>query len=358
MTRFCPICGEHNKDAALRCQCGRVFAEDIKDAHAVQWVDPRQYRRRLRIKKVGALLGAVGMVLLFAAYFGGVFSMPGKAVEKDEPHLVAAAEPQVVEPPSAPKPSVFPEANVLYRASRAITGSVIGVSDANGQERRVTLIGIRVPKLNESFGIESKENLWTLIANKPIQIKPRKFTKEVETIAEVIVDGTNVGIEQIQAGFAFFAVEELSGRPVSELQQYLAAARAAKNGKFGIWSGKLPALAQSTPAIDNGTRASDPVESKGSGQRRQPTGTSFDPEYVYEPPPNDAPLVSEQPKVKEQAPATGPPAKETPAPEIRKPVATPPSTGRKYTRGPFGGCFYLNSSGNKTYVDRSKCDGM
>jgi len=29
---------------------------------------------------------------------------------------------------------------------------------------------------------------------------------------------------------------------------------------------------------------------------------------------------------------------------------------RQYIRGPRGGCYYINSNGNKTYVDRSFCD--
>lgn len=32
------------------------------------------------------------------------------------------------------------------------------------------------------------------------------------------------------------------------------------------------------------------------------------------------------------------------------------SGGRTYIRGPRGGCYYINSSGNKTYVDRSLCN--
>ncbi len=30
-------------------------------------------------------------------------------------------------------------------------------------------------------------------------------------------------------------------------------------------------------------------------------------------------------------------------------------SSRTYRRGPRGGCYYINSNGNKTYVDRSKC---
>jgi len=33
-----------------------------------------------------------------------------------------------------------------------------------------------------------------------------------------------------------------------------------------------------------------------------------------------------------------------------------PSTRRVYHTGPKGGCYYINSNGNKTYVDRSKCN--
>ncbi|MBC6994946.1 hypothetical protein H9S92_12275 [Lewinella lacunae] len=32
------------------------------------------------------------------------------------------------------------------------------------------------------------------------------------------------------------------------------------------------------------------------------------------------------------------------------------STYRTYYRGPRGGCYYINSSGNKIYVDKSKCN--
>lgn len=32
------------------------------------------------------------------------------------------------------------------------------------------------------------------------------------------------------------------------------------------------------------------------------------------------------------------------------------TTTRRYFRGPRGGCYYINSNGNKTYVDRSYCN--
>lgn len=32
------------------------------------------------------------------------------------------------------------------------------------------------------------------------------------------------------------------------------------------------------------------------------------------------------------------------------------SSSRNYIRGPRGGCYYINSNGNKTYVDRNMCN--
>lgn len=36
-------------------------------------------------------------------------------------------------------------------------------------------------------------------------------------------------------------------------------------------------------------------------------------------------------------------------------LASPKSSSSRYIRGPRGGCYYINSGGNKTYVDRSLC---
>lgn len=58
--------------------------------------------------------------------------------------------------------------------------------------------------------------------------------------------------------------------------------------------------------------------------------------------------------------ATRRPAQQRTAPPTAVPlVSAPPrarsSTSGRYIRGLRGGCYYINSSGNKTYVDRSRC---
>ena len=47
----------------------------------------------------------------------------------------------------------------------------------------------------------------------------------------------------------------------------------------------------------------------------------------------------------------------SPSPSSRRTNTSKSSTStRSYIRGPRGGCYYINSNGNKTYVDRSMCN--
>ena len=43
-------------------------------------------------------------------------------------------------------------------------------------------------------------------------------------------------------------------------------------------------------------------------------------------------------------------------PTTASPKPTSASSGGGYSRGPRGGCYYINSSGKKVYVDHSKCN--
>ncbi|WP_293887492.1 MULTISPECIES: DUF3157 family protein [unclassified Sphingobacterium] len=47
----------------------------------------------------------------------------------------------------------------------------------------------------------------------------------------------------------------------------------------------------------------------------------------------------------------------SPSPSSRRTNTSKSSSStRSYIRGPRGGCYYINSNGNKTYVDRSMCN--
>jgi hypothetical protein len=60
-----------------------------------------------------------------------------------------------------------------------------------------------------------------------------------------------------------------------------------------------------------------------------------------------------------QVPAASAPIYSSSAPKpsrTRRARASASSSGSMYQRGPRGGCYYINASGRKVYVDRSLCD--
>jgi endonuclease YncB( thermonuclease family) len=245
-------------------------------------------------------------------------------------------------------------------AVKAITGSVFEVTDAAGQAHRVAIHGIRVPKLDENFGHEAKASLSTYVLGKPVMIKLRNFTKDVDTIAEVYTDGFNIGLEQIKNGMAWLVPEDIAALSESEQRDYLDAAVAAKSGKLGIWSGKKgvnPLTGE--PGDWNAPRSGIVVADNFSDpQIARPPEVPKKQYPIYGKGTDRSVSLDQVPTVESftvPVEVEKPPAKEVSSAPPSRPKPVAPS-GRTYIRGPFGGCYYINSNGNKSYVDRSACN--
>jgi endonuclease YncB( thermonuclease family) len=371
MAKLCPKCKEQNEVTAIGCKCGFFFVEEIEESQSQGLAELRHLRRKRMYAKVVGLLGTATLLLAFAAYFGGFFRPQVEADNPDPPRLIAGQPSKDTNQALLTNPA-FPENNVSYEVTKVFTGASIGVTDANKLERRVTLLGIRVPKLDENFGRESKESLSNLVTNKSLIIKPRKFTKEADVIAEVMIDGSNIGLQQILKGMALLVPEEVSGFSEVEQRQYFEAATNAKNGRYGVWSDKkgvdqsigeiargiAPTNGSTGPLVGNvetktgGIKATLPGKYRTYGNKvgKSVDNMGFDPV----PDPNAAPVVSEgvEPPLNTKL---GGVANE-PAPSSPGKAVAAPSSESKYIRGPLGGCYYLNSKGNKSYVDRSMCN--
>lgn len=366
--KICPKCRSENEIVDLSCECGYLFVNDIEASRSQELEQIYNNRRSRIIKRTAVLTCCVVFVTAVVAQIGGFF--PAQAVADSEsaaPASIVTDPPVAAKQPLPPSPR-FPDANVAYTVTTAVTGSAIEVIDSNNESHRVTLMGIRAPKLDENFGLESKSFLSNAVMNKSVTIRLRNFTKEADTIAEVLCDGSNIGLEQIRNGMGFLVVSEIAGLSEAEQRQYLEAAAMAKSGKHGIWSGKNTLEAGSTY---DPVPASEPVrgpmntpyESRAFGIKaplrtgRTESGTQgrIGANEIAEPGftpmvtdvPGPAPIPKSERVVKEPAETVN---------DSAAARAKPASSGRKFIRGPFGGCYYINSNGNRSYVDRSMCN--
>ena len=365
MAKSCPNCNKEIEITSLSCSCGYVFVEEIEMTRSAQLESVHHIRKDRIIKRTVILTCCAAFALTFAAWVGGFISTSSVVADSDVSN--ASSEPQplanVPQPQAAALSPRFPESNIPYTAVKAVTGSVFEVTDAAGQGHRVSIHGIRVPKLDENFGHESKASLSTFVIGKPVMIKLRRFTKDVDTIAEVFADGSNIGLEQIKTGMAWLVPEEIAGLSEPEQRDYLDAAIAARSGKLGIWSGKKgvdPSTGEPgtwnaapikmdfpvDPLTVPATRNAEPVNRKPA---------SIVDSRQYDAPPQDQTPANDPTSVPREVVRI---PVEVPNDAVPTPAVRPKTSGSKrtYIRGPFGGCYYINSSGNKSYVDRSACD--
>ncbi|HEY8560134.1 MAG TPA: thermonuclease family protein [Pyrinomonadaceae bacterium] len=193
------------------------------------------------------------------------------------------------------------EQKLVGRVVKVTDGDTITILDRYKQEYKIRLEGIDAPESEQDFGRRAEQNLSDLIFGKTVTVLASKVDKYKRFVGKVLLGDKDINLEQIKAGFARHYKRYAGEQHPADRALYAAAETKARNAKLGLWS--------QTATAPRDWRKSDEKVSPAASRTAE----------------NDWP---------------GP--------------NTPSS--RTYIRGPRGGCYYINGSGNKTYVDRSLCD--
>jgi endonuclease YncB( thermonuclease family) len=116
------------------------------------------------------------------------------------------------------------------------TGQVTGVSDGDtltimrdGRPERVRIAGVDAPEGRQPYGRRSRQHLAELAFGRVATVTVQGRDRYGRTLGRVVVDGADVGLEQVRAGFAWHYVE-YSKDPA------LARAEAeARRARRGLW---------------------------------------------------------------------------------------------------------------------------
>lgn len=100
---------------------------------------------------------------------------------------------------------------------------------------RVRLSGIDAPESRQAFGKEARAELSRLIADKSVVIVWSKKDRWGRLIGTVLVGSTNVNLEQMRAGAAWYFKRYAADVPEIERLLYVAAEVEAKEAKRGLW---------------------------------------------------------------------------------------------------------------------------
>lgn len=81
-------------------------------------------------------------------------------------------------------------------------GDTIAVLDSAKTQHRVRLPGIDAPKKGKAFGTRSRENLSKWVYRRDVIVEWHKKDRYGRLVGVVFVDGHDVNLEQVRAGYA------------------------------------------------------------------------------------------------------------------------------------------------------------
>jgi endonuclease YncB( thermonuclease family) len=150
--------------------------------------------------------------------------------------------------------TVYPAVLLMFvtgcAAQTGLTGRVVGVSDgdtitvldAGKTQHKIRIDGIDAPESGQPFGQRAKESLSGLAFGKDADAHCPKTDRYGRRVCRVLVDGVDVGLEQIRRGMAWHFKRYEREQSAQDRAAYAQAEQEARAGRAGLWrdAGPLP----------------------------------------------------------------------------------------------------------------------
>lgn len=139
-----------------------------------------------------------------------------------------------------------------YKVAEVFDGDSFNLIAANQKTVRIRIAGIDAPEKRQPYSNKAKESLESLLMSGTITLTLIKIDRFERWVAHVSVDQQDIGLRQIQLGYAWFFTryqQDLDDRRKSD---YARAEEDARRDGLGLWAGiaasvKNPALAPEPP---------------------------------------------------------------------------------------------------------------
>ena len=123
-------------------------------------------------------------------------------------------------------------------------GTVVGISDgdtltlldANKTQYRIRLDGIDAPERTQPYGQRARQSLAALAHGRVASADCPKVDRYGRAVCRVIIDGVDVGLEQIRRGYAWHYVKYAHEQRAADRERYARAESDARAANIGLWS--------------------------------------------------------------------------------------------------------------------------
>ena len=127
-----------------------------------------------------------------------------------------------------------------YTVTEIFDGDSFNLKAANAQTVRVRIAGIDAPEKSQPYSQKSKAALEDLLTAGPITLGVIKQDRFERWVALVMVNDVDVGLRQIEAGWAWYFKRYKQDLPESLQLEYDRAERQARADQRGLWAWSTP----------------------------------------------------------------------------------------------------------------------
>lgn len=125
-------------------------------------------------------------------------------------------------------------------------GDTLTVLDREKKRIRIRLQGIDAPEkghkgvAGQPYGDKARKALIAASKGKAATVFWQDHDQYGRIVGRVVVDGVDLGLEQLRAGFAWVHVDFIAGVPESQRSRYLSAELDARAARLGLWEEPEP----------------------------------------------------------------------------------------------------------------------
>jgi endonuclease YncB( thermonuclease family) len=148
-----------------------------------------------------------------------------------------AAPPGITE---APKIEVLEAPRIVGKVVLIQDGDTLTVIDLEDNERRLRLAGIDAPEKSQPFGYASLSHLSDLSYGMLVDATCPKIDRYGRHVCTVLVNGKDISLAQVAAGFAWHFKRFEHEQPPEERDAYRLAEKRARAGRLGLWQDDHP----------------------------------------------------------------------------------------------------------------------
>jgi endonuclease YncB( thermonuclease family) len=127
-------------------------------------------------------------------------------------------------------------------------GTVVGVADGDTltlvdeqrRQHRIRLDGIDAPERSQPYGQRARQSLAAMTHGRAALAECPKTDRYGRSVCRVMVDGVDVGLEQVRRGLAWHYVRYAREQSPEARVEYARAEQQARGERSGLWSYRDP----------------------------------------------------------------------------------------------------------------------